>query len=133
IWLPTALSIQVDRSISEMFFLNATLVQGVPLHRTAAPRGSMLALTPRLESRWYGAALPIKLYNWDTPTVGLAMRLGFLVVGSDNLGSLFGRQAEFSGTDLYVALKVNPFGKGRKLASPVKGKRRNSDNGCYDF
>lgn len=139
IWLPAALSVQVDRRLTSSVFLNATLVQGIPFRSIATESGSFLALTPRYESRWFGAALPVSLYEWQRFRVGAALRLGFLHIGTEHLGSLFTNN-DFYGTDFYVALKINPFkinfgGKGGRW-KPGKNKKMKVGNGrvrCYQF
>lgn len=108
VWLPTALSIQADYSINEYLFINATYIQRLNLPGAALQRGNLLALTPRFESRWFSASLPMATYNWQDFRMGLALRLAFLTIGSDNLGSLVSR-SNFTGTDFYFALKINPF------------------------
>lgn len=135
IWLPTALSFQADYAFTENIFFNALLVQRIPLKGTAVERSNLLAFTPRFEHRWFSASLPLNLYNWRDFRMGIAVRLAFLVIGSDNLGSWFG-QKDFSGTDAYIALKINPFNLGFNNSNKNKarnGKRRNGKVKCYDF
>ncbi len=136
--LPAALSLQADYAFTPNFFLNALLVQEIPTVAIAPRRGNLLALTPRFEHRWFSASLPVSVYNWKKMHVGLAARLGWLVVGSDNIASIFGRQ-DFTGTDFYIALKVNPFNLNLNLGgggNGGNGKRRFGGKGkvkCYDF
>lgn len=106
--LPAALSLQADYAVTNNFFVNAVIIQHIPLGENRISRTDFLALTPRVEYRWFGAMLPVSLLNYDQVHVGLAVRLGWLTIGSENLGSLVG-SSNFSGTDFYFALKVNPF------------------------
>ncbi len=139
--LPTALSLQGDYSFSDNFYLNATLVQRIPMAGVAAERGNLFALTPRFEHRWFAASLPFVLYNWQDFRMGAAVRLAFLVVGSDNIGSFFGH-SDLAGTDLYAALKINPFDLGIHIGrknkhydggkEPAHRKRKRKTR-CYDF
>lgn len=108
VWLPAAFSLQADYSVNEYFYLNATYIQRINLPGAALQRGNLLALTPRFESRWFSASLPMATYNWQDFRFGLALRLAFLTIGSDNLGSIINR-SNFTGTDFYFALKINPF------------------------
>ncbi len=133
LWLPTAFSLQVDYSFTENIFFNTTLVQRILLSGIAVERGNIFALSPRFEHRWFSASIPVVLYNWQDFRVGLAARLAFLTIGSDNLGSFFGDN-NYSGTDFYVALKINAFragldGGGKKFGKRTKGKKIK----CYDF
>ncbi len=131
IWLPTALSIQADYKIAPMVYANASLVQSIPMPGPALARNNILAISPRIEHRWFALSLPLVWYNWQDFRVGTAVRLAFLTLGSDNLGSLVGR-SNFTGSDFYLALKVNPFqfnfGGGGKYA-----KRGGKNVKCYEF
>jgi len=140
--LPTALSLQGDYSFTDNFYLNATLVQRIPMSGVAAERGNLFALTPRFEHRWFADSLPFVLFNWQDFRMGAALRLAFFVIGSDNIGSFFGH-SDLSGTDLYAAVKINPFDLGIHLGGkkhnydggkkPARGKRKRRKAHCYDF
>ncbi len=136
--LPASLSLQADYTVNNMVFVNATLVQSIPTPLPSPQRGCILALTPRLEHRWFSLSAPLVLYNWSSLRMGLAARLGYLVVGSDHVGSLFGRK-DFYGTDFYVALKFNPFDLnlgwfGGGTSGPGGKKiRRGGKVKCYKF
>ncbi len=129
IWLPAALSLQADYQFIPNLYVNATLVQRIPMGKAALQRDNLLAISPRLETRWFGASLPLVLYNYTDFRVGTALRLGYLTLGTDHIGSLFGQQKKFSGADFYVALKINPF----KLNLGGGGRRRGKGVKCYDF
>lgn len=107
--LPTGISLQADYSFTENIFLNATIVQGFRLGKPGIARNSIAAITPRYEHRWYSLQMPIVLHDYQNFRIGLAARLAFLVIGTDNLGGVLGRTSDFTGTDFYVGLKVNPF------------------------
>jgi hypothetical protein len=94
-------------------------------------------VTPRFEHRWFSASLPVSLNNWQSVRVGFAARLGFLILGTDDFGGLFG-QGNYNGTDFYIALKINPFNIGGGLFEGFGGvaRRRYGGKGkvkCYDF
>ncbi len=134
LWLPAALSVQVDRALGSSFFMNATLVHGLPLGENRLSRGALLAVTPRWETKWLGASLPISLYEWNRLRVGAGLRLGFVYLGTDKLGSLLLRQ-RFSGADFYFALRFQPWWEkrsgGGKKRSGRRGRRGNVK--CYEF
>lgn len=128
LWLPAAFSMQIDYAFTNFFYLNATLIQRLAFQSPSLVRGNLLALTPRYESRWISAALPLSVYNGQQLRVGAAVRLAFLTIGSDHLGSIFTR-SDFSGSDFYLALKVNPF----RINVNKRGKRNRGKVQCYDF
>ncbi len=107
-WLPTALSMQAEVALTPSFFLNATIVQGIPFAANTVQRNSVAAFTPRFETRWLEAALPISLLDWKKLRGGLAVRLAFFWFGTEDLGSIF-KKSDFDSTDFYFAVKVNPF------------------------
>jgi hypothetical protein len=104
--LPAAFTLQADYSITPNVFVNGTLVQRMPFKNVIPQRGNLLAITPRFEHRWLSASLPLVLYNWQDFRIGLAARLGYLIIGTDNLGSWVGK-SDYSGTDIYAGLKFN--------------------------
>jgi hypothetical protein len=123
-WLPGAVSLHVDRNLGQGFFLNGMVIQGVPLGRNRMARGSLVALTPRFESRWVEFAMPVSFYHGNRMQLGLAGRVGFLTLGTDRIGSIFTR-SDFNGTDFYFALKIQPF-RTQETSADGKDPRRSS-------
>lgn len=132
VWLPTALSLQADYMVMPMFYVNGLLVQRFPKIGVGVQRGNMMSVTPRFEHRWFSAALPLVVYNYSHFNVGASLRLGFLTIGSDNLGSLIGN-SDFYGTDFYVGLKINPFDLGLNLGGGGGFGGGGKKVKCYDF
>ncbi|MCG8329247.1 MAG: DUF5723 family protein [Chitinophagales bacterium] len=139
--LPAAFSLQASKSIGTLAYLDATLVQGFPMGDAALQRGSLLALVPRFEHRWFGAALPITISDWQATRVGASVRLAFLTIGTEHLGSFISNN-DLYGTDLYVSLKINPFSIGsgnRDRSSGWEGRGNTKMRGkkgrvkCYEF
>lgn len=136
--LPTRLTLQADVKISDLFFLNSTLIQAAPFTDNSIKAASILALTPRFEHRWGSLSLPVSFYNWRQMRVGIAARLGFLVVGTDRIGSTIGK-TRFDGADFYFALKVSPFWGGERSNPGGGGRRgpkigkRGKDIPCFQF
>ncbi len=145
-WLPAALSFQADRNLGSGLYLNAVLIQGIPMGGASLWRESLIALTPRLERRWMEFALPVSLYRGNRVQVGLAGRLGFLTLGTDRLGSIFST-ANHGGADFYFALKIQPFrvqapsskdrdprnGGGLRGQRAARAKVGNGGVKCYKF
>jgi hypothetical protein len=104
-WLPAAVSAQFDYHLQQNWYLNASLIYGIPVARSAVARPAEFSVTPRYETRQFEASLPISLYNWQQPRVGLALRFYWLTVGTDKLGGFF-PVGDFTGLDLYFSLKL---------------------------
>ena len=88
--LPTALNLSVDYKINENLYVNGTWVQ--PLLSPAATglyRPAVVAITPRYELPQAEVSLPVSWQgNYANLCVGLAVRLGPLVLGTDHLPGL---------------------------------------------
>lgn len=110
-WLPTAMSFQFDYHFRKNWYVNASLIYGFPLSRTAVGRPADLTITPRYESRWFEASLPVSLYDWYLTRIGLAFRIYGFTIGTDKLGAFFNLN-DFTGMDVYFSVKLF-FNKGR--------------------
>lgn len=129
--MPAGLAVQVDRYLGKGFYVNATVVRALPMPGAAIQRTDIVAIAPRFEHRWFEASLPLVLLNDRDPRLGLALRLGPVVLGSDNLTSFMGKH-NFTGSDVYMAIKINPAslkrsGNGGKTGQPDK------PTDCYYF
>ncbi|MEO1517592.1 MAG: DUF5723 family protein [Bacteroidota bacterium] len=128
VWLPSAISLQADYRITKQLYINGLLIQRLPTPEYAMRRGNFFAVSPRFEHRWFAASLPMSLYNWQKFRFGMAFRLAFLTIGSDNIGSILG-ESKWTGTDFYMALRINPF----KLGLGGRSNRGGKNVKCYEF
>ena len=140
--LPTALSAQFDMQLAPLFYVSGVLVQRIPLMKYSVKRPNTLAIVPRFEHRWFSVSLPLVVNDWRSFRAGAAIRLAWLYIGTDNVGSFFSKD-KLSGTDLYIGFKINAFSlnfkkkeKGYRLTRE-RGGRSNGPNRkkikCYDF
>lgn len=106
IGLPTTISLQFDYKLKKSFYLSAIWNQPIRFNLNTLWRPSQIAITPRYETRYVGVSLPVSLYNYSQPRIGLAVRVYTLTVGSDWLGSLMGL-SDFTGMDIYFSMKFN--------------------------
>lgn len=127
---PTALSAQVDYNMAKNLFLGAVLVQRLPVGRISLKRDNILSIAPRYETKYLSFSVPMVLHNYQKFRYGFVGRLGWLTIGTDNLGSILSTQ-NFSGTDLYVGLIINSFSLER-VKRRYKHKRRKRVR-CYSF
>ena len=119
IWLPAALSVQFDYHLNNNWYLNAGFLYGLSLGRQAIVTPSVISVTPRYESAWFEASLPVSLYDFTWPRVGIAMRFYGFTLGTDNLGGFFNFN-NFTGIDFYFGIKyfINA-GKCRSIELPL--------------
>ncbi|MCX6268292.1 MAG: DUF5723 family protein [Bacteroidetes bacterium] len=124
LWLPSAVSVQFDYHLRQQWYVNASLIYGFPMSKSAITRPSEISVTPRYETRWLEVSLPVSLYNWQLLRVGLALRIYGLTIGTDKIGGFF-HFSDFTGLDFYMSLKLF-FNKGKcRERGPAHG-------GCLD-
>lgn len=138
--LPSAVSVQFDYNLGKNFYANATWVQGFKLAKgTTGIRRSVIGITPRYETKWFEASLPISLYDYRSPQVGLAFRFYSVTIGSDNILPFFVPMDVYSG-NIYASVKFMLFnnpacGKGQRGKKSKNGtyKRKGSAVDCPAF
>ncbi|MFZ4463602.1 MAG: DUF5723 family protein [Bacteroidales bacterium] len=124
--LPTALSLQFDYHLRSNYYLGSFWVHPLALEKYYVRRSAQLGLIPRFESEWFGASLPLSLYDYKIPRIGAALRFGPLTMGTERLGVLLGLM-DINGLDFYMSLN---FGFNRKadFRNPVSGGCITDDN-----
>lgn len=115
IFLPAALSVQFDYHFRKQWYINTTAIQPLTLGKSTIYRPAQLAVIPRYETPYLEFSLPVSLYDYRYPRLGLAARFWFLTIGSDNLLGFF-NLTDFTGMDIYFSLKFN-FLKGKCRSS----------------
>ncbi len=129
--LPAAIALQGDVNIIEGLFVSGQWLQGIAFAEKSVQRESLVNITPRYEHKWGEIHFPISMYNYKSLNVGMSLRLAFLTIGTDNLGS-FMKSKKYTGTDFYVGLKLYSFGSGFNIGGINFGGRGKKVK-CYDF
>lgn len=124
IYKPTRLVVNIDQRIRQNFFINTELT--LPVISLAGKNSlyikdmNLLAVTPRWETRKFGAYMPVLFNMRKQLWVGGALRAGPLLIGFHNLSNLFSKNKMQNG-GMYTALTFRP-GK--------KHDRQDDDNGA---
>jgi len=119
LWLPSALSVQFDYHLKKYWYVNATFIYGFPMAKGSIVRPAELSVTPRYETSLFEVSLPVSLYDWTLPRVGLSLRVYGITVGTDKLGGFFSYN-NFTGLDFYFSMKLF-FSKGNcRIRGPVQ-------------
>lgn len=136
--LPTFISLQGDYNIwASRLYVNASIVQGLPIgeRKFGIRRANSLMVGLRYETKFFDVSLPLSLYEYRTPQIGLAVRLWFFTIGTDKLFHWFGNSNLYGG-DIYAHIKV-PIFYHPKCKSRIKsggvydpGKIRRRKDGC---
>lgn len=126
--LPSAVSVQFDYNIGKNFYANATWVQGFKLNKTTTGiRRSLIAITPRYETKWFEASLPISLYDYRYPQLGMAFRFYSVTIGSDNILPFIFPMNVY-GANIYASVKITLF---KNPACGKGGRSKKSKQGSY--
>lgn len=110
VFLPTALSLQGDYKIYGNWYAGGVFIQPLRLGKSYIRRPAQLAIVPRFETPHFEFAVPLSLYDYQSPRLGASIRYRFLTVGTDELLGLLGL-TDFTGLDFYFSVKIN-FRKG---------------------
>jgi hypothetical protein len=106
VWLPSAASLQFDYNFGNNIFANMTYIQGIRLGSIAVRRPALISVTPRYETRYFEVNLPLSLYDYRDPQIGLAVRIFNLVIGTEKLGTIM-HLTNVNGMDFYFSLGFN--------------------------
>jgi hypothetical protein len=115
VYQPARIIVNVDQHLSNNFYLNGELT--LPVF-SLVPRPiryikdmNLLAVTPRWETKTWGAYLPVQLNNQKQLWMGAAFKAGPLLLGTHNISNIFSKNKIQSG-GFYLALTIRP-GKNR--------------------
>jgi len=107
--LPTAISIQIDYHVFDGFYLNFTPFFALKNGSSDVNKThyfSTYTLTPRWENKNLGGYCPISYNKVMGFTLGIAVKLGPLIVGTSNLIFPLLSNTNFSGLNFYFMFKV---------------------------
>ncbi|WP_439556351.1 DUF5723 family protein, partial [Dyadobacter sp.] len=88
--LPMAFQASVDYHVQSKIYVSGLWVQNLISQGAFGMKAeSFLAVTPRIEHKWYELSVPVSLMNrYRSPAIGLAGRAGPLWIGTDHLTGL---------------------------------------------
>lgn len=105
IGLPTAISVQAAFNLENNLYIGAMWIHPLRINRGALRRPAQLAVVPRFETKHFEMSLPLTLYEYRYPRVGIAARIDFLTIGTERLGTYLG-MADMNGLDFYASIKI---------------------------
>jgi len=108
---PTALHLTGDYNIDGRFFVSANAVIGLFTGRSDVSKNyaiTQLQVTPRFDSRHFGAYMPFVLNRFGQVDAGVGFRAGPLIIGSASILSNLLR-SRVNHADAFIALRVVPI------------------------
>lgn len=107
VWLPTRLNIFLDYNIWKDFgVLFSTMISP-----NLSPQGNMLhqittfTINPKYDHKWFGVYLPVSYDVNGNFSMGLTLRAGPLIIGTQDLLGLFAKKYVYN-ADIHAALKI---------------------------
>lgn len=107
--LPTNIRINYSKKIKENHFLTIDWIQRVPLSENAVRYGNRIQASYSVQKNGLGYGGAINLFEYQNLQFGGYLRLGPVIIGSDNILPVFIKQKQLHSSSIYVAFKLSPF------------------------
>ncbi len=105
IGLPTAISLQVDFNINNNLYLGGMWIHPIRLNMHTLRRPAQLAVVPRYETKYFEVSIPVSLYEYQYPRIGIAARFYYFTIGTEKLGTYLGLN-DMNGLDIYGSIRI---------------------------
>ncbi len=128
--LPSYISLQADYNLwASKLYASAAIIQALPISKNkfGVRRANSLCAAIRFETKIVEVSVPISLYEYTRPQLGLALRLYCVTIGTDKLLHIFGRNDLYGG-DIYFHINV-PIFYNPKCKERLKKYGKGSQNG----
>lgn len=136
VWLPTRFNMFIDYNVWKDFGVAFTAV----ISQDMSPKHNMLhqvstfSITPKWDSKWFGAYVPLSVDVFGNVSLGATLRAGPLTIGTQDLLGLFAKKHVYN-ADIHASLKISipnkkicPKNRGWKFngqaATPMNAQRK---------
>lgn len=109
IGLPTSLHLNASKKFLDNHFLNFDWIQRVSVFENSLKRSNITTVSYSIQKRFFGIGASTSLYEYEDLRLGGYIRLGPLILGSENAFPLLFKHPKLHGADFYIALKIYPF------------------------
>lgn len=109
IGLPTSMHVNMSKRIRDYHYLNFDLVQRAPVFKNSLRRANIANVSYSVQKKIVGYGASASLYEYRDLQLGTYLRLGPLIIGSENFLPLFFKQKKLHSADFYFAIKIYPF------------------------
>lgn len=131
--LPTSLQLTWDYNMHSDFYIHGYIARRLKTLERQIAAPNVIAASIRYERRWFEAGLSASLTEDKWFGVGSYVRLGLLTIGTDHINALLLGQPKLRGADIYMSLKIMPFGSDEKQEETDYIRNRGGRRyGCYN-
>lgn len=109
IGLPTSININYSQRIKEHHFVNFNWIQRVPVFENSLKRNNLLNANYSIQKEALGYGISTTLSEYRNLQFGGYLRLGPLILGSENVFPLLFKQKKLHAANVYLAIKLYPF------------------------
>src|SRR5690606_6693778 len=109
IGLPTSVHVNLSWGLGSDRFIHTDWIQRVPVFDNSLRRSNLFSASYSVQKPALGYGAFASLYEYRAFHVGGYLRIGPLILGSQNVLPLFMKQKKLHSADIYVALKLYPF------------------------
>ncbi|TGN30311.1 DUF5723 family protein [Empedobacter tilapiae] len=109
IGLPTSLHLNLSKKIIENHYLNFNLIQRMPIFENSLKRVNVLQTSYTIQKDGFGIGPSLSIYDYENVTLGGYVRIGPLILGSDNAIPILFKQKKLTSANFYFGLKLYPF------------------------
>lgn len=107
--LPTSLHFNVSKNIATHQYLNANWIQRIPVFENSLRRSNIFNVSYTVQKPVLGYGGSVSLYEYRNLQFGGYVRIGPLILGSENVFPLIFKQKKLHSGDFYIAIKLYPF------------------------
>lgn len=109
IGLPTSININYSQRVKEHHFINFNWIQRVPVFENPLKRNNILNANYSIQKEAFGYGVSTTLSEYKNIQFGGYVRLGPLILGSENIFPLLFKQKQLHAANIYLAIKLYPF------------------------
>ena len=95
--------------MAENQYLGFDLIQRIPVFENSLTRSNIFNISYTVQKPVIGYGTSVSLYEYQSLQFGGYLRIGPLILGSENFFPLIFRQKKLHSGDFYIALKLYPF------------------------
>ena len=107
VWLPTRLNLFVDYNIDRGFgvIISSTISPNMSPNGNMVHEVTVFTATGKYENKWFGVYVPVSYDIYGNPSLGLTVRIGPLIVGSQDLLGMLMKKDSYN-QEVHAALKI---------------------------
>lgn len=109
IGLPTSINVNYSQRIKEHHFFNVNWIQRVPVFENSLKRNNIINANYSIQKEGIGYGISSTLSEYKSLQFGGYIRLGPLIIGSENAFPILFKQKKLHAANIYLAIKLYPF------------------------